>query len=136
MTFTPDRATITDITQAIPCVVTTDANHGYFTGNVVRLNVPATYGMFQLDKLAVQVRVLSDTTFSCWYMLVPTAVPVDSRGFPAFVIPTTPGFVASVIPIGSGSTPVTDTGWQINNNYCETPLTDAVINNSTVEIPF
>ncbi len=130
MTFTPDRSTITDITQAIPCVVTTDANHGLFTGNVVRLNVPATYGMFQLNNLAVQVYVLSDTTFSCWHTLVPTAVPIDSREYQAFVIPGTPGFVASVIPIGSGPTPITDIAWQINNNYCETPYTDAVINNS------
>ena len=136
MTFTPDRATITSITQAIPCVVTTDANHGYFTGNVVRLNVPKNYGMFQLDKLAVQVHVLSEKTFSCWYSLVPTAVPVDTRDFPAFVTPTNPGYVASVIPIGSGSAPVTDTEWEIKNNLCESDLTDAVLNDSTVEIPF
>lgn len=136
MTFKPDRTTITNITQAIPCVVTTDANHGQFTGNVVRLNVPPSYGMFQLNNLAVHVRVLSDTTFSCWYSLVPTGVPIDSRSYPAFVTPTNPGFVASVIPIGSGPTPITDLEWQRNSDYCDDTLLDAVLNNSKVEIPF
>lgn len=136
MTFTPDRTNIVSITQSIPCVVTTDANHGQFTGNVVRLNVPKNYGMFQLNNLAVSVRVLSDTSFSCWYCLLPPGVPVDTRDYPAFVVPSNPGFLASVIPIGSGPTPVSDVAWQSNNDYCEDPLTDAVLNNSTQAIPY
>jgi len=136
MTFTPDRSSITDITQAIPSVVTTSTDHGLFTGNIVRLNVPKNYGMFQLDNLAVHVNVLSTTTFSCWYVLAPDSVPVDSRGYPAFVIPTDPGYVASVIPMGSGPTFVTDTAWQINNGHCESLYDDAVHNDSTVNIPF
>lgn len=136
MTFSPDRSTITNITQAVPAVVTTNQNHGLFNGNVVRLNVPKTYGMFQLNNIPVQVVPLSPTTFSCWYMLVPQGLPVDSRSYPGFVTPTNPGFVASVIPMGSGPTPKTDTQWQITNNFADTPLTDTFYNNSTVEIPF
>jgi hypothetical protein len=135
MTFTPDRSSITNITQAIPAVVTTSKPHGLFTGNVVRLNVPKTYGMFQLNNIAVQVSVLTNTTFACYYSL-PPPVPVDSRNYPAFVTPTNPGFVSSVIPIGSGITPQNNVPWQSQNNYCDTPLTDAVLNNSTVEIPY
>lgn len=135
MTFTPDRTNITGITQAHPCVVTTDANHGLFNGNVVRLLVPPNYGMFQLDKLAVQVYVLSATTFSCFYSL-PDGVGVDTRNYPAFTVPANPGFLSSVIPIGSGPTPKSDVPWQVTNNLCTTPISDAVLNNSTVEIPF
>lgn len=135
MTFTPDRTNIVGITQANPCVVTTDANHGLFTGNVVRLNVPITYGPVQLNNLAVQALVLSTTTFSCWYSL-PNGVSVNSTLYPAFVTPTNPGFLASVIPIGSGPTPETYIQWQAQNNFCDTPTSDAVLNNSTVNIPF
>ncbi len=133
--FTPDRSTITNITQAFPAVVTTDEPHGLFEGNVVRLIVPPTYGMFQLNNQAVQVRILSETTFSCYYSLNPL-IPVDSMGYPAFVIPTNPGVVSSVIPIGSGPTPQNNVNWQTQNNFFDTPLTDAVLNNSTVNIPF
>lgn len=136
MTFTPDRSTITNITQAIPAVVTTETAHGLFTGNVVRLIVPSSYGMVDLNRMQVQIRVLSSTTFSCFYSLFPQDLPVDSRNYPAFVIPATPGAVASVLPIGSGPTPQTDTSWQINNQAFDSPIDDAVLNNSTSEIPF
>jgi hypothetical protein len=133
--FTPDRSSIINITQAIPAVVTTSKPHGLFLGNIVRLNVPPSYGMFQLNNISVQVVVLTDVTFACYYLLSPQ-VPVNSTGYPAFVIPTNPGFVASVIPIGSGVTPKNDVPWQTQNGYCDTPLTDTFLNNSTVEIPF
>jgi hypothetical protein len=136
MTFTPDRSSIVNITQANPAVVTTDVAHGFFTGNVVALNVPKNYGMFELNNLKVQVIVLSDVTFACYYSLCPFVVPVDSTNLPAFVIPANPGYIASVIPVGSGPTPVDVLSWQIASGFCETPLTDTVLNNSTVEIPF
>jgi hypothetical protein len=134
--FTPDRSNITNITQALPAVVTTQTDHGLFNGNVVRLIVPPSYGMFNLNNLQIQIQVLSDTTFSCFYSLYPQALPVDSRSYPAFVTPTMPGAVSSVIPMGSGPTPQTDTPWQINNNSFDSPIDDAVLNNSTSEIPF
>lgn len=136
MTFTPDRSTITNITRAIPAVVNTDGDHGLFTGNVVRLKVPNNYGMFQLNNLQIQITVLSSSTFSCYYALAPLALPVDTRSYPAFVIPANPGFVALVLPIGSGPTPINETEWERKNNFCESQINDAVLNNSTVEIPF
>lgn len=136
MTFTPDRSNIVDITQSNPAVVTTAEDHGLFTGGVVRLVVPRNYGMYALNGHQVQIIVLSDTTFSCYVSLVPTAITVNSTFFPAFVIPTDPGLLASVLPIGQGATPQNNLDWQIISGYCESPIDDAVINNSTVPIPF
>lgn len=136
MTFTPSLSSITNITQAVPAVVTTSQNHGLFNGNFVRLKVPNNYGMFQLNNYQVQVIILSPTTFSCWYTLYPQAIPVNSTNFPAFTIPSMPGFTANVSPIGSGPTPESNVPWQIQNNFFDSPLTDTVLNNSTVEIPF
>jgi hypothetical protein len=136
MTFTPSGSLISGITQAIPAVITTSTPHGLFNGGVARLIVPKNYGMFPLSGLAVQVIVLSPTTFSCYASLVPTAVPVNSTNFPAFVVPTNPGLLAQVLPMGQGSTPKNDVPWQTTNGLCTTPLDDAVLNNSTVEIPF
>src|SRR6185437_2895516 len=130
MTFTPPRSPISDITQAIPAVVTTSSDHGLFTGNVVRLNVPQNYGMVELNHQTVSVTVLSSTTFSCQYSQIPPGVNVDSRNFTPFVVPPFPGFTAEVLCVGSGPTPILDLDWQINNNYCETTVDDAELNNS------
>ncbi len=134
--FTPSLSTITNITQACPAVVTTEEDHGLFDGNVVRLKVPNNYGMFQLNNLQIQVKVLSPITFSCFYTLYIQAIPVDSSQFPAFTIPSKPGFTANVSPIGSGPTPESDVQWQVQNNFFDSPLTDTVLNDSTIEIPF
>jgi hypothetical protein len=136
MTFVPDRSTITGITNASPAVITTSPAHGMYTGMVARLVVPQNYGPVQLNGVAAHVSVISSTQFACYSSLVPVAVPISAVDFPAFVTPTNPGLVASCIPIGEGAVPQTDLAWQIQSNYCDSPLDDTVYNNSTVEIPF
>jgi hypothetical protein len=134
--FTPDRSTITGITNSNPAVVTTSPDHGMYTGMAARLVVPQKYGMVQLNGSVVHVNVISPTTFSCYSTLVPSQVTINSTNLPAFVIPANPGLVASCIPIGAGATPVNNVPWQANDGYCDSPLDDAFLNNSTVEIPF
>lgn len=136
MTFVPDRTTITGITTANPAVVTTSPGHGMVTGMVARLVVPLNYGPVQLNGIAAHVSVISPTQFACYSTLVPTAVPISSIGYPAFSAPAAPGLVASCIPIGEGPTPQTNLAWQAASGYCDNPPDDAVVNNSTVEIPF
>jgi len=130
MTFTPIRSDITNITNANPAVVTTAQDHGLYTGNVIRLNVPFQYGMFEIDKLVVSVTVLSTTSFSCQLKQVPTVVNLNTTLLPAFVTPTNPGYVASVIPIGSGPSQITDVAWQVNNNFGDSTISDTFLNNS------
>lgn len=136
MTFVPTRSTITGITQTSPAIVTTSPAHGCFTGMVVRLVVPQNYGPIQLNGVAAHISVISPTQFACYSSLVPTAVPISAKDYPAFVTPANPGLVASCIPMGDGPTPQTALNWQVQSNYCDSPLADTVNNNSTVEIPF
>ena len=136
MTFIPARVAITNITQANPGVVTTDAAHYLSTGGVTRLHVPQGYGMVELNQRQVHVTVLSSTMFSIQESLVPPAVNIDTRGFTAFVSPTNPRFTAEVLPIGSGPVPVTSPEPYRTNNVCESLVDDTLFNNSTVEIPF
>lgn len=136
MTFVPERLVISGITQANPCVVTTSSTENLSTGQVVRLHVPPNYGMTELNQLALSITVLSATTFSLQYSQVPVAVNVNSTNFVAFTTPSNPQFTAEIIPIGSGPTPVTNTAWQANNNFCDSLLGDATYNNSTSPIPF
>lgn len=136
MSFTPTLSYISDITNASPAVVTTSSDHGLYTGNVVRLVVPQAFGMSQLDGKQISVTVLSSDSFSCQYSQVPTSINVDSSNFDPFIAATNQRMVAEVIPMGSGPTPITDLQWQSTNNYCESTIKDAFLNNSTVEIPF
>jgi hypothetical protein len=132
--FTPQRQPITDITKALPAVVTTAQAHGLTTGQAVRINVPKSYGMFEIGGKIYQVTVLSTTTFSLQYDQVPPADNVDSTEFTTFVIPPNPGMTAEMLPVGAKSQPVGVLQSQSGN--CASLTDDAWINNSTVEIPY
>lgn len=136
MTFSPSRVAISAITQANPCVITTASNHNMTTGQVVRLHVPLSYGMVQLNQLAASITVLSATTFSLQATQVPTAVNIDSSSFTAFTIPSKPQFTAEVLPIGAGPTPQTTPQWAVTNNVCQSLVEDATTNIDLTEIPF
>jgi hypothetical protein len=60
----PYRNVITGISQALPGVVQTAMPHGYSSGDFVRINIPAVFGMSQLSGQQVQVLVLSPTSFA------------------------------------------------------------------------
>lgn len=136
MSFSPDRLVILAITKANPCVVTTSTNHNLTTGQVVRVNVPKSYGMVELNHLALSITVLSLTTFSLQYSQVPPAVNVNSTSFTAFTIPSNPSFIAEILPIGSGPTPVTNPPPLVTRNTCVDNIDDATVNISTSPIPF
>lgn len=55
---------ITAITNANPGVVTTAADHGYFSGLIVRFEFYSDFGMQQLIGNTYTIKVLSPTTFS------------------------------------------------------------------------
>lgn len=131
MTFTPTRLPIAFISRSDPAVVTTTVDHNLTTGQVVRVNVPKVYGMVELNKLQAQITVLTEDTFSLQYRQVPVAINVNSTDFAAFIQPSEPQFTAEILPMGSGPTPVTNTSWQVTNNFCDDLLGDAVTNIET-----
>lgn len=76
--FQPAMRIITAITQAIIPTVTTSFAHDYITGTIVRLYVPKSYGMFEINQMQSEITVTSPTTFT---------VNIDTRGYDPFVVP-------------------------------------------------
>lgn len=100
--FAPARRVIAKITAASPAVVTTLVDHGYVTGQVVRLNVPAVCNMIQMNGLSGTITSLTANTFS---------INIDASAFTAFIFPaiaSVPCTYAEVLPIGAISTVLAD----------------------------
>lgn len=81
------RASISGVTQADPCVVTTSAAHGYSTGDIVRItqlgDAGATdYGMDQLNNNRYKIVVLTTTTFSLQDPV--SGADIDSSSYDAY----------------------------------------------------
>lgn len=110
--FYPSNRVIANITQAANGVVTTLVDHGYASGQRLRMKVPATNGMVELDNREVTITVLSASTFS---------IDVNTIGMTAFrfplpaIAPCTP---AEVVPVGTSPSLVTNlTGATQNIGY-------------------
>lgn len=89
--FEPKRKVVTAITNANPGVVTAAA-HNYATGDVVRINVPQTYGM-DLPPDLFTITVMTANTFSINY---------DTSLLDAFVVPVLVSFIAAeVLPVSA-----------------------------------
>jgi len=69
---------ISSITQANPCVVTTENDHGYVSGMNVSFLIPPSFGMTQLNGLNVQVTQASGNTLT---------LNLDSTHFIPFAYP-------------------------------------------------
>jgi len=90
----PKKRVIANISQAAAGVVTTLVDHGYTTGQQMRMSVPSTNGMIQLNGQLVTVTNLTASTFS---------INVDTTGYTAFNFPLpaiSPYTPAQVIPVG------------------------------------
>lgn len=90
-TYQPAMRLIASITQANPAVVTTTFAHNYITGEIVRLVIPYTSGMQQINKQTGTIIVTGNTTFS---------IDIDSSLFDAYVIPVPELNCGQVVPIG------------------------------------
>ena len=71
--------TIASITQANPMVVTTDEDHIYVAGMIVRFLIPTAFGMVELNKLEGQVISLTNDTLT---------IDIDSTNFTPFTYPS------------------------------------------------
>jgi len=96
--FYPGNRVIANITAAHPAVVTTLVDHGYTSGQIVRMKVPAACGMTQMNDLTGVVTALTAATFS---------INIDATAFTAFNFPlpaAVPFTPAEVIPMGDIAT--------------------------------
>lgn len=95
--FYPKRRFVSKITAASPAVVTTTVGHGYTVGQKVRLQVPAVYGMTQMNQLTATITAISASTIT---------TDIDASAFTAFAWPLTAGVPfthAQVIPVGEAA---------------------------------
>ncbi len=92
----PSALEITAITRAFPMVVTTTANsdqsNTYIAGQLVRLNIPRSFGMWQANGLTGQITSVNGSDLS---------LNIDSSLFDAFVVPSGAQQVANLSPSGS-----------------------------------
>jgi len=86
--FVPKRRVITAITNATNAIATA-ANHGYTSGEYVRINVPVSYGM-RLGNIETQITVINVNTFF---------LNVSTQLMDPFVVPGTPLTRAESVPI-------------------------------------
>jgi len=93
--FYPKKRVIANITAASPGVVTTLVDHGLTTGQKVRIKVPVSCGMVELNDQLVDVTAIDASTFS---------IGVDTSGYTAFAFPlpaAAPVDYAQMIPVGT-----------------------------------
>lgn len=96
--FYPRNRRITGITQATSAVVTLSVTHGFTAGQSVRIKVPATFGMIEIDDLIGNITAISTVNNTI-------TLDIDSAAFTAFAFPTSAEAGAGVeapqiIPVG------------------------------------
>ncbi len=77
--YQPSMRIVSAISKANPASVTTTFAHQYVTGTVVRLDIPAGFGMTQANQQFGDITVTSPTTFT---------IAIDTSLFDTFVVPT------------------------------------------------
>jgi len=110
--WSPTAQTISAISQASPCVITTTNNHDFQDGIYVRIFLPSpAFGMRQLNEKIFPATILSSNSFS---------IPVDSRGFEPFA--AVAGQSAQALPSGEGSLTLENTITNITTVPPNAPL--------------
>lgn len=84
----PDRAAIINITNSLPCEVTTDGPHFFSNKSFVRLtdlngSMPVPRGEDPLNNYKFRIIVTGEDTFTLQHPI--TFLPVDSTTYPPYV---------------------------------------------------
>lgn len=99
--FYPRRRYITKITQASQAVVTLSVTHGYKVGQLVRVVVPAVFGMTQMNNLQATIVAVNTATTEATGNTI--TLNIDSSAFSAFAFPVSaiaPFTFAQIVPVG------------------------------------
>ena len=115
--FKPSLRLVTGITNANPALVTTNIDHLYASGQIVRLYVPSDFGMYQVNQMFAPITVVNSTQFT---------IDLDTSLFDVF---SNPGNnlrqTAMVVPIGEITSDISSPF--VNTLPNATPIVDAVI---------
>ena len=84
----PERVNIVNITNALPCEVTTEIAHGFPNKSFIRLtdlngSMPVPRGDDQINNYKFRIILTGDASFTLQNPI--TFVPIDSRNFPPYV---------------------------------------------------
>jgi hypothetical protein len=121
--YYPRRRFITKISQAAQAVVTLSVTHGYQVGQLVRMVVPAAFGMTQMNGLQATIVAINTNTSSGNTI----TLNVDSSAFSAFVFPVNAAYPFSsalVVPMGEDTADALSQGVDI--------LSDATVNQAYI----
>ena len=89
--FVPARKIITEITNAFPARVTTSTDHDYLSGEIIRIQVPLSHGMRQINQQYAPITVINNVSFY---------IAIDARSYEPFVIPMDQQQFAQTTAIG------------------------------------
>ena len=99
--YYPRRRYITSISQATQAVVVMSVTHGYQVGQLVRMVVPAAFGMTQMNGLQATIVAVNTATTGAGANSI--TINVNSSAFNAFAYPAAaavPFTSAQVVPMG------------------------------------
>ena len=121
--FYPRKRTITKISQATQAVVTLSVTHGYTVGQLVRMHVPAEFGMTEMDGLSGTIVAINTTTTTGNTI----TLDIDSTAFTTFAWPVSSNLAftpAECVPYGE------DTAFATANDL--NVLDDATVNEAYI----
>lgn len=100
--YQPARRWITGITAAASAVITLSVTHNYTVGDIIKVRVPAGWGMTQIDGLEGEVTAIDTTNNTI-------TTDINSAAFTAFAFPTSAVAAAGisfpeVVPVGEIAT--------------------------------
>lgn len=91
MSFYPSINSITGINNSVNAVITVLNTNDLTVGQVIRINVPRTYGMLQIDDQIANIVSVGSNSYT---------VDIDSTNFDTFSVPISPEQEALLVPIG------------------------------------
>lgn len=95
--FAPSVYEIRDVILGVDTTITTAVNHNYVIGQLVRLNIPSTYGSYQLNQATGYVIRIPTTTS--------VVIGINSLGFNTYTAsPSYAPTLAQITPVGDVNT--------------------------------
>jgi hypothetical protein len=104
--FYPARRRITAITAAATTIIALNVTHGFTVGQLVRVIMPAGWGMPQINGLTGTITAIGAAIGGCTNTI---SLNIDSSAFTAFAFPTSAiaaigTGVPEIVPVGAAAT--------------------------------
>lgn len=120
------KKSITGVSAANPCVVTTSAAHGFITNQVVRISdlgtgMPTPRGMAQINNLRFRIIVLTSTTFSLKDVI--TGDAINSTSYTAYVTGGTVTLESHVLSLNNPQQSPQDVTPYVADPFAYDPIT-------------